>query len=404
MIKNVLIKKALTNSIFRGMSFVNRWIPKDDKTILLYSNMEFRDNIRVLYEYMIENFYNKEYKIVCCTPEYKNFRYKSPENVNFVSNVCAIKYFFHSRHVFYCFGKLPIVPSKKQIVIQMWHGTPFKGFDRSMRSKNIKNTAYYTYVFASSETFRKIVSELFQVEENRIVINGQPRTDVFYQRKEIRGKKCKYVIWLPTFRQSSILGYDDTEFKNVLPVFSENDYNELNERLRQYDIQLLVKLHPSQNIKDKIQEYSNLKILSHDQFVKEGLDLYCELRKSDALITDYSSVFYDYLLLDRPLAFTGDDMEEYREKRGFVFEDPVEWMPGPVLKTKEEMYDFLDSVSSENDLYAEKRRKINNKVNFYKDGKNLERTLQISEIKLSENKSDADERKREEGYGNSEYR
>ena len=61
---------------------------------------------------------------------------------------------------------------------------------------------------------------------------------------------------------------------------------------------------------------------------KEKLQLYELIGISDALISDYSSVAVDYLLLDRPLGYVLADYEIYREKRGFVFEDPLEYMPG----------------------------------------------------------------------------
>ena len=55
--------------------------------------------------------------------------------------------------------------------------------------------------------------------------------------------------------------------------------------------------------------------------------MYVLLRNADALITDYSSAYFDYMLLNRPIAFTVEDIEEYRKKRGFVFDNPFEYMP-----------------------------------------------------------------------------
>lgn len=379
MIRSIFLKELLTKTVFQGITVLNKIIPKNDKIILLYSNMEFRDNIKVLYEYLIEHSYDKKYRIICCTPDYKKFREKSSKGVAFYPSRQGILFFLLARHVYYCFGKLPIVPAKNQIAIQMWHGTPFKGYDKSMRKRNKKNVTYYTYVFASSEVFRTIVSELFQVDKNRVYINGQPRTDLFYSEPEQISAQ-KYIIWLPTFRQSKLLGYEDTAYRELLPIFSEEEYEQLNEFLKQRGLKLLVKLHPSQDVVQDIKEYSNLTIFRHDKFLQNGMDLYRELKKSDALITDYSSVFYDYLLLDRPIAFTADDMDEYRENRGFVFENPEEWMPGPILKNKNDFYTFLEEVSQKKDLYCEKRREINKKVNSYQDGKNIERTLEISEI------------------------
>ena len=60
---------------------------------------------------------------------------------------------------------------------------------------------------------------------------------------------------------------------------------------------------------------------------KQKMTVYTLLRNADGLITDYSSVYFDYMLLDRPIAFAIDDIKEYGDKRGFIFETPEDYMP-----------------------------------------------------------------------------
>ena len=98
---------------------------------------------------------------------------------------------------------------------------------------------------------------------------------------------------------------------------------------------------------------------------------------SDALITDYSSVFYDYLLLDRPIAFTINDLNEYADTRGFVFENPLQFMPGEKISTKHEFIRFLENVYQGDDRYQSKRKEINDFCNYYTDGNNCERILKM---------------------------
>ena len=64
MIKNVALKKFLSGTVFRGITALNRAVPVRDDVILLYCNMEFRDNIRYLYDYLIEQGYNRKYTII----------------------------------------------------------------------------------------------------------------------------------------------------------------------------------------------------------------------------------------------------------------------------------------------------------------------------------------------------
>ena len=81
------------------------------------------------------------------------------------------------------------------------------------------------------------------------------------------------------------------------------------------------------------------------------------------MITDYSSVFLDYYLLDRPVAFTINDYEEYKEKRGFVFDDIKSLMAGPTISNLEELLKFLLSVMNFEDEFYIERNKVNSIVN-----------------------------------------
>ena len=100
---------------------------------------------------------------------------------------------------------------------------------------------------------------------------------------------------------------------------------------------------------------------------------------TSALITDYSSVFLDYYLLNRPVAFTINDYEEYKDKRGFVFEDIKSLMVGSVICDSHDLLEFLESVMKSEDIYIEERKKINNKVNAIQ--KDFTKTL-LDEIGL----------------------
>ncbi|WP_334095968.1 CDP-glycerol glycerophosphotransferase family protein, partial [Helicobacter typhlonius] len=101
-------------------------IKKNPNQIFIYSNLGFRDNVRAVYDYLIENGYNKKFKIVCSLNDYKRYRHCAPSNVKFVGNFTGLFKFFRSKFCFYCFGKYPVKPSDKQAVINLWHGMPIK--------------------------------------------------------------------------------------------------------------------------------------------------------------------------------------------------------------------------------------------------------------------------------------
>lgn len=383
MIKNVKIKLVLSNTIFRVFSLINKIVPKDDKLILIYSNMEFRDNVKYIYDYMIQNQYNLKYKIVRSQNE--KIRDLLPPNVSVVNNVKAIFVYLRAAHVYYAFGKLPIFPTRDQCVIQMWHGTPFKGFDNAMKYKP-PSKSYYTYAFASSETFRPIVANLFGISAKHVVLCGQPRNDaLFYNMNyNLNENYAKIIIWLPTFRKSTLLGYQDIGFQaNIIPIFDNYQLYTLNKMLNELNVCLLIKLHPSQDLENysKI-DWENLKLFSHHDFNMLGWDLYNLLAQTDALITDYSAVAFDYLLLNRPIAYTVDDYEEYKDKRGFAVDNPEDFMVGPKLMNSSDFMDFIHNVVFEKDPWCEKRKEVNDIVNKYQDNNNRYRALKISGISV----------------------
>lgn len=93
----------------------------------------------------------------------------------------------------------------------------------------------------------------------------------------------------------------------------------------------------------------------------------------DVLITDYSSVYFDYQLLDRPIGFAIDDVEEYRRNRGFVFDNILDYMPGEKIYSFDELKTFFDHLHKGQDDYSEKRKKVNDLVNHWQDAGNCER-------------------------------
>ena len=84
MIRNVALKNALSNTVFRFFSLINKVIPKNQNEIMLYSNLGFRDNIQAIYEYLIDQGYNKKYHIVLSS---KDAPETVPENVEAIGNL-----------------------------------------------------------------------------------------------------------------------------------------------------------------------------------------------------------------------------------------------------------------------------------------------------------------------------
>lgn len=390
MITNTFLKNILINTVFKGISAVNAVTPKNDRQILFYSDLGFRDNVRYLFEYAISIHLNERYRLVCAVSDYEQWTEKAKHfrNVSFISPMKGVTEFWRSGHIYYCFGKLPIRPAKGQTACQMWHGTSFKAFAKDqVESVSVKNQ-FYTHVFASSEYFRPIVERKFQCLPDRVVINGHPRTDVFYldEPPYDLGPYKKLIVWLPTFRKSSSVAMADGR-DELIPLFEPDELEELDARLRARDIKMLIKLHPVQDTRGfDFSSFSHLYVMTNAEFTEKGLDLYRLLKQADALMTDYSSVFYDYLLLNRPIGFTEDDLEIYRNSRGFAV-DPEKFRPGERLRTKEDAYRFIDDVASGHDEWAKARKEINDLSNAYQDGHNARRAFAMCGVRVRPRKT-----------------
>lgn len=381
-IKNLKIKFFIYNNIFPLLSVVNGWMHHKDNSILLYCNLSFRDNNRALYDYLIQQGLNKKYRVYVTSSDYKQYIDDAPENVSFVGPVRSIFCYFRSKYVFYCIGKLPIVPAKDQVVIHMEHGMPFKDASEGQSKYSIKKQ-HYTNVMATGKCFVKPQARIYGVPEEKIFIAGNPKCDPLFlpNPRYDFGQYKKIILWAPTFRKSTSMNMQDTSAEQpILPIVNIADFQRLNEYLQHKNIKIVVKLHPEQDLsKYNIVDMDHFILLSHQDFLKKGMDLYRFMKQCDALITDYSSIFYDYLLLDRPIGFTEDDIDDYANKRGFAM-DPDKYRPGLRIRKYEDICKFVEDLSNDVDPFKEERDAVNSLVNEDMTGNYSQKVLQFAGI------------------------
>lgn len=370
--------KKLLSLCFKLLGLLNRILYKKPNRIVLYSNLGFRDNVKAIYDYLIEHNYNNKYEIICSINDHKDYKNVSLKNVKFTNNYIGIIYFLTSKYFMYSFGKYPIKPSKKQEVLNLWHGSPLKKIGNLEKGKEHIDYNYFSHILATSEFFSNIMKQAFNCNDDQVIICGQPRNDALFKEYENKIKtKTNLIVWLPTFR-SHHLDNDNKTQNRTIPFFEDSSsLNQLNETLKMKDTELIVKLHLRQ--KEAINDYnlSNIKFYTDEDFKDNDFELYEVLSYSDALITDYSSVYFDFLLLNRPIGFIVDDLEEYSKERGFVFEDPKNYMPGKKIKTIDQFYEFINEIEETNNNYEKDRVKINELVNYYGDENNCERVLDM---------------------------
>lgn len=381
MVRNVRIKRLIKNTISPVLSIINKLIPKNDKIVLLYSaNKGIEYNLLPLREYLLSNGYQKKYQIICGI---ESLKYADRKDIHFAGRAESVLWFFIAGHVFYTTGQIPIKPSQYQIVIHLDHGTTAIKTGNLLSNINNGNDFFFTYYLAPSDLYIPVIKKEFLCGDNNIKINGEPVLDIFFKKSKEYPlpKSCKLGLWAPTFRQSDYLGYSDSSQEELLPMFNKSEYEQLNKVLKRNEIYLFVKLHPLQNLNKYSKfRYSNLELLTDEEFKSRGFELYRFMKQMNFLIADYSSVYLEFLLLNRPIGFVIPDIEEYSVKRGFIFENVTNYMPGHIIKRKEELFAFFNDIHNEIDIYQSCRETVCNQVHKYKDKNNCKRCLELSGI------------------------
>ena len=346
--------KTLFFKISDFTSKLNTKIPKKRNRIVIYSNWGFRDNIRTLYQYLIDNGFQDKYEIICASNNF--YHLKKDNRVKFVSIYRGLYYFLTSKYFFYSFGKYPIKPSNNQMVVNLWHGMPLKKIGNLEEGLESVDYNYFTKLVSSSDFFTPIMKAAFNANDEQMLLVGNIRNDELFEEE-----KDKNIIWMPTYRNSK--NYHDSQDALIF-LLKESEFCEINKFLEKYEYHLYIKLHPLEESHFKFKNnYSNIHMLSEETISQHYGTLYKFLGTTSALITDYSSVFLDYYLLNRPVAFTINDYEEYKENRGFVFDDVKSLMAGPTVSNFDDLLEFLNSVMKSEDEFYFERNEINSKVN-----------------------------------------
>jgi CDP-glycerol glycerophosphotransferase (TagB/SpsB family) len=357
--------KSILKVLSKPLTPLNSVIPKRKDSIFIYSNLGFRDNVKSLYDYLIAHHYNDRYTIVCSLDDYKSYLDSVPNNVKFVSNLSGLRYFLTSRYAFYSFGKYPIKPSSKQVVVNLWHGMPLKTVGNLERGFEDVDYNYFTYTIATSPMFRDVMSRSFNCPLDNVLLTGQPRCDVLVDSKV---PPEKTILWLPTYRNSDRLGSNNSQLSHGFDfplVENTSQLDTLNTLLRSLGYTLIIKPHPMQNVTMSLESYSNIKVQTQQDCDRQHVTIYDMFMRSSALVTDYSSVYFDYLLLDRPIAFTMDDFTQYSDSRGFSVPNPESLMAGVKVYDFNGLLEYIKSVANGVDNFSSERARVNALVNSH---------------------------------------
>ncbi|MCI1880878.1 MAG: CDP-glycerol glycerophosphotransferase family protein [Sporolactobacillus sp.] len=284
---------------------------------------------------------------------------------------------------------------KQQKVIELWHGFPLKAMGMMDASETNKNqiASYWRNVDAVisySDIYNRSMEKCFGIPQDKFYITGSPRNDLLFQTdgkqkltkifkmNEPIGQE-RFIFYMPTWRHTNRLNRSDGKL-NIDHLFGMNEFNqvEFETFLKRHHYKLIVKLHPADEsvLLPHLQNSSTVYLLTTDLLEKNNMDIYDLLAGADMLITDYSSVYFDFLLLDRPLVFTPVDLQAYQQSRGFILQPYEEWTPGPKAISQEKLQQEISHSLQDKNYYHEERAKIKNMIHHYQDDRSTERTWQ----------------------------
>lgn len=241
---------------------------------------------------------------------------------------------------------------KRQFLVNLWHGTPLKSMNFMDKSISSKKKFSDNLLITNSKMESVLLGSCMQISFDNHEIIGNPRLDYLTNPQSINNQIIsrlesydKVLIYLPTFRHNKNGGTDGHFYGNLFN-FLEFDYTYFTDYLEKNNILLITKYHQNELavVSNKMSNSSNIMTLTDLDLISNDIDLYQLLPYTDLLITDYSSVYIDYLITDKPILFTPTDLEEYSNTRGLLLEPYDFWTPGPKVSTIDEMIDSLDAI------------------------------------------------------------
>lgn len=248
--------------------------------------------------------------------------------------------------------------------IQLWHGNGMKAIGRLALTNKASNkwrtfVGYFVnfdIVYFSSIYAHETRKDAFVFKEFRL--NGQPRNDIFFNIKRKEENNKKTILYAPTYRSKHKNIFDSIAFNKIDSFCQKNNYT------------FFIKLHP-RNKADLNINYKTIVILKSNQ------NIYGKLHLFDLLITDYSSLYFDFLLLDKPILFFPFDKEQYLKERKIMYDyDYI--TPGIKVYNEDDLLKAIKNSfsSSADNFYSKERKRVRDLFYEYQDGNSCKRAME----------------------------
>lgn len=355
--------------------------------ILFESYPDYSDNTKYVFEEMVRRGLNKKYKFVWMLNDEERKDFPKIKNVRYVYKFDndEKKYYWFAKAIISCNCFL-MRKRKEQYYIYLAHGCAMKNtVDKYCLPDHCKDADVVTV----SEFTRKYDAINLDCSEEQFRILGFPRNDILFEesidlKKVFPHRKFNKVIyWLPTYRQHNTIA-TRIHSNIAMPIlYSEEIAVKINDYAKSQGVLIVVKPHPVQDISRlKALDMENLLFIDNDFLEKKSIENYQLLGSCDAMISDYSSVYYDYLLCNKPIGLCWDDFEEYNKREGFTVDPNFIMAGGEKIYNADDFCAFVSRVANGEDILKEQREKIRDIVQKYSDGNSTKRVVDYIMTKL----------------------
>jgi CDP-glycerol glycerophosphotransferase (TagB/SpsB family) len=369
------LKKLLIYILNLPLYYLSLIVPKN-RNIWVFGSWfgeKYADNSKTLYEYVLEN--DKNIKAIWLTTSNQvlNDLKQKGYDVYYSYSIQGYYYSLIAKYIFVSTGMNDVnryVITSKCCRVQLWHGTPLKKIQDDIQKNNFSkisnlkkiifpfNNSRYEYLTSTSNKVSRNFKTAFSNVE-KIKITGYPRNDTLFKNES----NSNIVVFLPTHRG---------EGKGSLEaIFNSFDIDYLEKKLVEINFQLIIKLH--------FYDLNRIsyKDTSHIKFLKDDIDIYELLSKSNMLITDYSSIYFDFLLTEKPIIFTPFDLDDYILQDRELYYEYNKVTPGPRCKDWNEVVEWIRKFKNDSSLFLEDRKNIKNLFHKYYDNKSSKRVYKM---------------------------
>lgn len=335
--------------------FIGLFIKTDEKLILFNANSKrYNDSPKAIYEYMVKKSLDKQYNIFWAFDKINKYEVIGKHKE---VKIDTLKYFITALKAKYWVASVNIerglsFKKNKTIFLNTWHGIAINKMGNDVSNRTDFDWSKTNFICFSNDEEIEIYKKAFNAKKENMIACGLARNDELYNvtKEEISliknklniPENKKIILYAPTWRDSEDVGKNYSLKPPINWSFWQKELKD--------DYIILLRTHPyttklmDVEFNDFIRDYSNYPKIN---------DL---LKISDILISDYSSIFFDYCILERPIFCFGYDYDIYKEKRGFYY-DLNEELPNGVIKKEEELLSKIKNINYQQQVLKTKKLK-----------------------------------------------